>query len=131
MNCPNRGGAMRLEEQKAGETGNPRSVGQQMEDGDLVPRGGRSRHELLHADAMELSRRTYRLASGTLPMPALAGVRQVIDGHALTVRTTIFAARRYWAFAPRTRALLGFLFGHDCILWRSVVFAACGIRRRC
>src|SRR4029077_1546171 len=33
---------------EAGETRNPRGVGQQVEDGNLVPRGGRIRHELLH-----------------------------------------------------------------------------------
>jgi hypothetical protein len=46
-------------------------------------------------------------------MPALAGVRQVIDGHTLPVGAAILAALCRRAIAARMSALLSFLFGHD------------------
>ena len=68
--------------------------------------------EIAGAVAMELSRCPYHLASSTLPMPALAGVRQVIDGHTLPMGAAIFAALYRRAIATWMCALLGFLFGH-------------------
>ena len=49
-------------------------------------------------------------------MPALAGIGRVTDAHALAVETAILVAILDRTVASRMLALVGFLFGHDCLL---------------
>ena len=67
----------------------------------------------------ELPRRAHRFPSSTLLMPAIAG-----DGQAITqdfaIFAAIFTACRHVAFASRMGAFVGFLFGHDPPLARSI-----------